>query len=159
MQLLRLAIPLRPKLARSGNYIAETTTSQLRPQSACGGGRAVRLTIAGRISVDASPSVYTAAGGDELRTVSPSRRAHVQHISEDSLILEMTVPAAIAQLARRLSGRNIPCRLDFVGERTNRRMCTRRGEFFGLDSFLTSFSGVDAVTLDQGDYEATATVI
>jgi hypothetical protein len=117
------------------------------------------LTIGGRALSDARPSVYAAKAGDEIQTVT-GRRRHSQHIEADSLVCELLVSAAIAALARRLSGRKIPCRLEFVGERTNRRMCTRQGKCFGLDSFVTSFAGVDAVTIgDSGDYAAELCVI
>ena len=85
--------------------------------------------------VDVPAAIYFVHKGDILETVRADRPAHQQVIGEDSIAVEVNLPSSLAPMARKLSGREIGCRLSFGGEtRTNWKTHTSRGQYCGTGS-------------------------
>ena len=82
-------------------------------------------------------------------------------IGEDSIAVEVNLPSSLAPMARKLSGREIGCRLSFGGEtRTNWKTHTSRGQYYGAQVLRTSPERIDGISLGtRGGEAATLTVV
>jgi hypothetical protein len=155
---LRITIPTGQKLARSGHYVEQLSTSRLQPQLSCGG-NTVRLTLAGQ-SLSVPATVYEAKAGETLSTVRPGQRAHHQKVAADSLVVDIPLPrnSVLAKAASALSGKTLAADMSFIDCGCQRRTALG-GEYDGADVFQTDFGGLDGIALGNHHGEPCQAVV